>query len=77
MLNEFVAIDPMALILSGRAYLIWAELHHPHVPKVAEIQEALRTVSAEEQKTILARARALAAYGNAVEEAIQTLQKAA
>ena len=71
-MNEilFRAIDPMALILSERAYLIWVELHNPHVPKVAEIQESLRSLSAEEKTSILTRARTIAAFGRAVEEAL-------
>jgi hypothetical protein len=68
--NMYRAIDPMALILSERAYLIWVEIHNPHVPKVAEIQEALRSLSAEEKTSILTRARTLSAFGRAVEEAL-------
>jgi hypothetical protein len=73
--NLYVAIDPMALILSGKAYLIWVEKHHPHVPKVAEIQEALRGITPEEQKDILNRTRTLADYAAAVEEAVKTIKK--
>ena len=76
-LNEssYAAIDPMALILSGRAYLAWVELHHPHVPKIAEIQEALRSMTPEEQKSTLSRAKTLAAFGKAVEEAHANIKK--
>ena len=74
--NLYVAIDPMALILSGRAYLIWVEKHHPHVPKVADIQEALRGITPEERKGILDRTRNLADYAKAVEEAITTMKEA-
>jgi hypothetical protein len=72
--NVFVAIDPMALILSGRAYLIWVEKHHPHVPKVSEVQEALRGVTPEDRKEILTRAKNMAEYAKAVDEAIATLR---
>jgi hypothetical protein len=72
--NLYVAIDPMALILSGKAYLIWVEQHHPHVPKVSEIQEALRGITADERKGILNRTRNLADYAKAVEEAITTMK---
>ncbi len=73
--NLYAAIDPMALILSGKAYLIWVEKHFPHVPKVSEIQEALQAMTPEDQKAALSRAKTLAAYGKAVEEAIATMKK--
>jgi len=73
-LDDYKAIDPLALIFSGRAYLILIEKLHPHVPKVAEIQEAARSLSPEEKSFALARARALTAYGRAVEEAIAALK---
>src|SRR4029434_2255811 len=38
-----VTIDPMALILSGSAYLTWVELHHPHQPMVVDIEVVFRT----------------------------------
>jgi hypothetical protein len=69
----FLAIDPMALILSGRAYRIWLELHHPHVPKVADIQAILQTMTPEERNAALSRARTVAQYGKAVEEAIAVI----
>jgi len=71
----YAGIDPMALILSGKAYLIWVEIHHPHVPKVSELQEAVRAMTAEEQKAALSRAKTMAAYGKVVEEAIATMKK--
>jgi hypothetical protein len=70
-----LAIDPMALILSETAYLIWVELHYPHVPKVAEIQAALRVMTPQERKAALSKARTLAAYGKAVEAAIKKIGK--
>ena len=58
-----MAIDPIALILKGKALDIWFEIHHPHEPKVAEIQQVLRSMTLEEQKATLNRARTLANYG--------------
>ena len=69
----YAAIDPMALILSSKAYLIWVEIHHPHVPKVAEIQEVLRSMTPEEQKAALHQAQTLANYAKTVEEAMRTM----
>jgi hypothetical protein len=68
------AVDPMYLILSGSAYLRWVEQHHPHELKVAEIEAALRGMTAEEQDAALSRARTLAAHGRAVEEAFRALR---
>ena len=70
-----VAIDPMALILSGRAYDIWVALHHPHVPKVADIQAVLRAMTPEERNAAVVRARTVAGYGKAFEEAIAALER--
>jgi hypothetical protein len=68
-LNEYAAIDPMAMILHGKAYLIWLEIHHPHVPSVAEIEQVLKRMTLEERNLSVARAKTLVAYGKAVEEA--------
>jgi hypothetical protein len=65
-----LTVDPMYLILSGKAYLIWVEMKHPHVPKVAEIEKILRTMSREEQNAALARAKAITEYSGLVEAAI-------
>ena len=69
-----LSVDPMYLILSGRAYLIWVEQHHPHVPKVADIQAILQKMTPEEQNAALGRARAISGYGKVVEEAIAALR---
>ncbi len=67
-----LAIDPMALILHGSAYLKWVEQKHPHEPKVADIRAALKEMTPREQKAALDRAKTLVTYGNAVEEALGT-----
>jgi hypothetical protein len=69
------AVDPMYLILSGSAYLIWVEQHHPHVPKVAELEATLRAMSHDEQDAALSRARTLGKYGKAVEDAIAAIRR--
>jgi hypothetical protein len=68
-------IDPMALILPARQYVIWAEAHHPHVPKVAEILEMLRSMTAEERNRALDRAGELANYGKVFQEAMKAFKK--
>jgi FG-GAP repeat len=67
---KYVAIDPMALILKGKALDIWYEIHHPHEPKVAEIQRVLRSMTPEEQKATLNRARTLENYAKAEERMV-------
>lgn len=67
-----LAIDPLALILHGSAYLTVVELKHPHEPKIADIRAALQGMTPQERKDALSRARTLADYGKAVEEAFGT-----
>jgi len=68
-MDEYVAIDPMAMILQGKAYLIWVEIHHPHEPSVAEIEQVFKRMTQDERKLAVARAKTFVAYGKAVEEA--------
>jgi DNA-binding beta-propeller fold protein YncE len=65
----FQAIDPMALLLNTKQYLRWVNMHHPHVPKVAEIEQFLRLMSSEEREQVLKNARMLRAYADAAEQA--------
>ncbi len=64
------AIDPMALILGGKWYLIWVELHHPHVPKLSDLEFVLRLMPVAERRATLARARRLGDFGQRVETMI-------
>lgn len=68
-LSEFLAIDPLALVLPSTVYVNLVEKLHPHVPKVAEIKDAARSLSAEERRFAVARAQQIAAYAKVVEEA--------
>ena len=67
--SMLAAVDPMSMILSNKAYLIWVEMHHPHEPSIAAIQATLKTMTPQERRSTIARAKELAAYGNAFEEA--------
>jgi hypothetical protein len=69
----YVAIDPIALILKGKALDIWFEIHHPHEPKVAEIQQVLRSMTPEEQKEALNRARTLENYAKAEQKMLRSM----
>lgn len=64
----YAAIDPMALILSGKAYLIWVELKHPHTAK--QIREFVGTLSREDREHLAKNATALAAFSRNVQEAL-------
>jgi hypothetical protein len=56
-------------VLPSSVYVIIAEKLHPHVPKVADLREAGRSLSSDERRMVLARARALGAHAKAIEEA--------
>ena len=68
--SEFAAIDPLALVLPMSVYVIIAEKLHPHEPNVAEVREAVKTLSHAEKAFVLARARQVAASAKVVEEAL-------
>jgi hypothetical protein len=74
-IEEFVAVDPLALFFRGRVLQILLEMKHPHVPSVAEIGKALENATAEERTAALNRARTLGAYAKNVEEAAQKYGK--
>ncbi|NGY05203.1 hypothetical protein [Solimonas terrae] len=71
MTYKFAEIDPMALILSERAYLIWTELHHPHEPALKNIAAVAKILNPEERKFAQAKASAMVAYGRAMEEGLR------
>ena len=68
---DYAAIDPLALVLPGPVYVKIVEKLHPHVPKVAEIAEAAKGMSPEEKALAVSRAKAMVAYGQAVQEALK------
>jgi len=70
MIHEYAAIDPMALLFPSRLYIEMSEKLHPQVPKPVEIKQALGRLTPEEKQYILVRARMLANYSRAVEEAV-------
>lgn len=68
-LNEYFAIDPMAMILRGKALDIGYLIHHPHVPSVSELVEVFKQMSPDERAAAVARVKSIGAYCKAVEEA--------
>lgn len=47
-----VAIDPLALLLPTRIYLILVEIHHPNTPLAASLAEALAKATPDERATV-------------------------
>jgi hypothetical protein len=69
--TEFVAVDPLALMLRGDIYArISIDWKYPHVPKVEEVRAAARSLTIEEKEVTLARARTMIEYAKVVEEAM-------
>jgi hypothetical protein len=66
--NEHViaAIDPMALILSEKWYLIWTEIHHPHVELNASLEKVFERATPHERAEAAARAEKIAGFAAAV-----------
>jgi hypothetical protein len=58
------AIDPLALILPSNVYGRLIEWLHPHVPKVDEIRPIFRTMTTEQKRAALGRAKTLVELGN-------------
>lgn len=65
--KEFREVDPMALILNSRAYLIWWEVHNPQ-PNLDEIRQLIETMTPENRETALAKARAVKGQGRELYE---------
>ena len=73
LIRDFVAIDPLALLLSSAAYQRIIEKVHPHVPKVADIAAALEGASKADLEATASRADALAEYARSVKAAVKQL----
>lgn len=73
MFQQYLAIDPLALLLPGDVYANIVEHLHPHVPKVAEIEKALARLSPADRAAVHARARTLGAMAKNVETATQAI----
>jgi hypothetical protein len=67
--ERYATIDPMALILKGDVYLKWLEIHHPHEPKVAELEQVVKALTHDERIKAVSNARMIAKYCNAFMDA--------
>ena len=70
MVSEFVAIDPLALILPTSVYLKFVEKLHPNEPVLANLADVLKHLTPQEKAFVQARVRTLSAYTTAVEKAV-------
>jgi hypothetical protein len=64
-----VAIDPIALILPGKWYLIWLEIHHPRQPVTESLGKLFARMKPDDRSEVLQNARRLSSYCEVVEEA--------
>jgi hypothetical protein len=67
---EYVAIDPLALILPTSVYLAIQEKINPHVPVTSVLNEVLGNVSQEQRAFIQARVATLNLFTTAVTQAL-------
>ena len=75
-MKNYLAIDPMALILSEEAFLIWSEIHHPNVPLVAEINKLIKAMTPAQRKVTIDNAKLLKIYGNTLIEYGKAIENA-
>jgi len=64
------AIDPVALVLSGKWLDIYYLQHHPNDPPFATISEILREASPAERQTVITRATQLATFAAEAQKAV-------
>lgn len=65
------AVDPLYLILPGNVYAKVAEWLHPHVPKVDEVRSIFRTMTNEEIRSSLSRAKSVLEYTKVIVRAAE------
>jgi len=68
-----VAIDPMALILSTKWYLVYLEIHHPREPAIDALAKVFAQMSPAERNTAVQRAKTLESYCQATHEIAGTV----
>ncbi len=73
----FAAIDPVAMLLSERAYLIYVEMKHPHEPITETLAKVAKELTPAERKAVLTSVRGFTEIANAVSSAVQQAEKSA
>ncbi len=69
-ISSMIAIDPMAALLPQRVYLIYLEIHHPHVPLSETIAQLSKRMTVAERKLVLAQARAFGEVAACIQEGV-------
>lgn len=72
--NQYLAIDPLALVLPGEIYAQIAEIRHPHVPKVNEVKKLLTEMSVEERTFVNKKITELKGIVEVFEEANKAIK---
>ncbi len=73
----FAAIDPVAMLLSERAYLIYVEMKHPHEPITETLAKVAKELTPAERKAVLTSVRGFTEIANAVSSAVQQAERSA
>jgi hypothetical protein len=75
-MNSYLAVDPVALLLHGRALDIYWMIKHPHTPlTAAEAQAALKGATAEELRATAVRAKAMADVATTILKATEAVAR--
>lgn len=77
LINNYAAIDPLAMVLPGDVYAKIVEMLHPHVPSVSEIKQIMEKLTPDERKEFVARAKSLTKYGQRLVEYGKAIEHAA
>lgn len=70
MFNEYVAIDPMALMFPTSVYLKLVEKYHPNEPPTAHLGDIIRHMTPEQRAFVAARISTINAFTGAVAKAM-------
>lgn len=60
-------VDPLAMVLTTEAYLIWCEIHHPRIDPLAGVREAVGELEPHERASLLTRIQRVDKYVKAIE----------
>ena len=77
MINDFAAVDILALIFPTSVYLKLVEKLHPNEPATAQLGAVVKQLTPEQRAFVQARVRTFNAYTEAVEKALNQSGKQA
>jgi hypothetical protein len=76
-MKNYVAIDIMKLVLNDKAYDIWNQIHHPHEPKIAEIEQLFDRMNEAQRAEAISKVKTLAKFGEMLTEYVNVFEKVA